>query len=118
VPITLSVTTRAPLTIVLVIALAFGGWQLLARQADRASTSAGDSADALVETVSGAYFTGAQVSLESQRRATGSYAGTPLQPPVTLVRGDATSYCIQLDRPPQVRHLAGPGGSPAAGPCS
>jgi hypothetical protein len=104
-------------TLVVVVAVAFGGWRLLAPQAQKASDAAGESADALVGTVSSAYFTAAQASLEAQRRATGSYAGTPLQPPLTLVRADAAGYCVQLDRPPQVVHLDGPGGSLAAGPC-
>ena len=101
-----------------IAAVAFGGWRLLAPQAHKAAGTAGESADAVIGTVNLAYFTAAEVSLESQRRATGSYVGTPLQPPVTLVRVDAASYCIQLDQPTQVLHLAGPGGAPASGPCS
>jgi hypothetical protein len=107
------------LTMVVVIAaVAFGGWRLLAPQAERAADTAGDSASAVVGTVNVAHFTAAEASLEAQRRATGSYVGTPLQPPVTLVRVDASSYCVELDRPPQMLHLAGPGGTPASGPCS
>jgi hypothetical protein len=102
--------------VVLIAAVAFGGWRLLP-QAERAADSAGESADAVVGTVNVAYFTAAEASLEAQRRATGSYVGTSLQPPVTLVRVDASSYCVQLDRPPHMLHLAGPGGTPASGPC-
>jgi hypothetical protein len=104
--------------VVVIAAVAFGGWRLLAPQAERAANSAGESADAVVGTVNLAHFTAAEVSLESQRRATGSYVGTPLQPPVTLVRVDATSYCVQLDERGQVLHVAGPGGKPASGPCA
>jgi hypothetical protein len=112
------VTTRTWLfMIVAIAAVAFGGWRLLAPQADKASDAAGESAGALVGSVSSAYFTAAQASLEAQRRATGSYAGTAIQPPLALVRADASTYCVQLDRPPQVVHLDGPGGSPASGPC-
>jgi hypothetical protein len=111
------VTVRTTLTVVVLVALAFGAWRVLAPRAERASNEAGESADALVGTVSRAYFTAAEASLHAHRSATGSYAGTPLQPPVTLVRADASSYCIQLDRPPVQEHLDGPGGVATAGPC-
>ncbi len=111
-------TVRTTLTIVVLVALAFGAWRVLAPQAQKASNDAGESADALVGTVSLAYFTAAEASLQVQRSTTGSYSGAALQPPVTLVRADATSYCIQLDRPPVQEHMNGPGGTPAAGPCS
>jgi hypothetical protein len=103
--------------VVAIAALAFGGWKMIAPQAEKATEAAGESADAVVDTVSRAYFTGAEASLAAQRSATGSYAGTPLQPPVTLVRADASSYCIQLDRPSLQQHVNGPGGAPASGPC-
>lgn len=109
-------TARVWLTlIVAIVALAFGGMRLLAPKAEKA---AGESAEQVVGTVSSAYFTAAQSSLEAQRRATGSYAGTPIQAPLRLVRADADSYCLQLDRPPQVQHLDGPGGGAATGPCA
>jgi hypothetical protein len=104
--------------VVLIVAVAFGGWRLLAPQADKVSDAAGQSADAVIDGVTRAYFTSAEASLQAQRSATGSYAGTRLQPPLTLVRADASSYCIQLDRAPQVLHVTGPGGAPASGPCS
>lgn len=111
-------TARAWLTLVVVIAaVTFGGWRLLAPQAEKASNAAGDGAEAVVGTISTASFTAAQASLEAQRHATGSYAGTRLQPPLTLVRADDASYCVQLDRPPEVQHLDGPGGTIAAGSC-
>jgi hypothetical protein len=113
------VSTRATLTVVLVIvAVAFGGWRLLAPKAERASDAAGESATALTDTVSRASFVAAQATLQAQLSATGSYAGAALQPPMTLVRADASGYCIQLDRAPAVQHLNGPGGSPEPGPCS
>jgi hypothetical protein len=113
------VTTRTWIVmIVAVAAVAFGGWMLLAPQAKKASDAAGEGAEELVGTVSTAYFTAAEASLEAQRHATGSYAGTPIQAPLRLVRVDATTYCVELDQPTQVTHLEGPGGSPAPGPCS
>jgi len=107
------------LTVVLVIAaLAFGGWRVLMPQAEKATEAAGASADAVVDSISRAYFTAAEASLQAQRSATGSYSGTPLQPPLTLVRADASSYCIQLDRPALQLHVNGPGGAPTPGPCA
>ncbi len=101
-----------------IAALAFGGWQLLAPQAEKATEAAGESADVVVDTISGAYFTGAEASLQVQRSTTGTYAGATLQPPVTLVRADESSYCVQLDRPSLQQHLNGPGGTPELGPCA
>jgi hypothetical protein len=112
-------STRVSLTVGLTIAaLLFGGWRTLMPQADKASEAAGQSADAMIGAVVQAYFTGAEVSLDVQRSATGSYAGASVQAPITLVRADATSYCIQLDRPPLQQHVIGPGGVAVAGPCT
>jgi len=118
-PITSAMTVRTTLVLVVVAALAFGAWRmLLAPQAEKAANGAGDSAEALVDTVSRAYFTGAEASMEVQRSTTGSYAGARLEPPMTLVRADATSYCIQLDSASTQAHENGHGGAPAAGPCA
>lgn len=106
------------MALVVIVALALGAWRMLAPQAHKASNAAGQSADAVVDTIARAYFTGAEASLQAQRTATGSYAGTPLQPPMSLVRADASSYCIQLDRPSAQLHLDGPGGAPTPGPCT
>jgi len=111
------VTVRTSITLVVIVALAFGAWRILAPQAQKASNAAGESADAVVDTVTSAYFTGAEASLQAQRSATGSYADTRLQSPMTLVHADESSYCIQLDRPSAQMHVDGPGGAPAAGPC-
>ena len=110
-------TVRTSITLVVIVALAFVAWRMLAPQAQRASDAAGENAGAVVDTVTRANFTGAEASLEVQRSSTGSYAATPLQPPMTLVRADASSYCIQLDQPSAQMHVDGPGGTPAAGPC-
>lgn len=108
---------RITFTILAIGAAAFGGWFMLNSASDRTTKAAGESADALVDAVARAYFTGAEASLAAQRSATGSFAGAALQPPMTLVRVDETSYCIQLDRPSGQQHVNGPGGVPAPGPC-
>jgi hypothetical protein len=71
----------------------------------------------LISTTLRAQFTGAQASLDAQRIATGSYAGAAVQPPITLVRADIASYCLQLEQGAVLQHLAGPGGTPAPGAC-
>jgi hypothetical protein len=112
------VTSRISLTVGLAIAaLAFGGWRMLVPGTDEATQAAAESADTMISVVTQAFFSGAEASLEAQRSATGSYAGTPLEPPITLVRASETSYCIEVDRPPLLQHVDGPGGTPATGHC-
>ena len=118
-PITRVMTVRTTFALIAVLALAVGVWKtLLAPQAQKGANAAGESADALVDTVSRAYFTGAEATLQAQFSATGSYVGARLEPPMTLVRVDGSTYCIQLDRPPVQAHENGPGGVPASGPCA
>ena len=102
-----------------IAAVAFGGWRMLLPGADSASSDASSSVSSLISTTLKASFTGAQASLDAQRIATGSYAGTPVQPPITLVRADATSYCLQLEQGTVLQHLEGPGGTgtPVPGAC-
>jgi hypothetical protein len=49
----------------------------------------------------------------------GTYAGLTLPPAfaVTVVRADATSYCLQTGAAPAVSHLTGPGGQAQPGSC-
>ena len=112
-------TVRTTFVLAVVVALGVGAWKvLLAPQAQRGANAAGESADALVDTVSRAYFTGAEATLQAQFSAAGSYVGARLEPPMTLVRVDGATYCIQLDRPSVQAHQNGPGGGPEPGPCA
>jgi hypothetical protein len=112
------VSARFYLTIgVAVAAVVFGGWRMLLPATNGDAKQVEGAVSSVLDTVTRAQFTGAQATLDAQRNATGSYEGAPLAPPLTLVRADATSYCIQFAQGPVVRHLAGPGGSPASGPC-
>lgn len=109
---------RLGLSLGLIIAtVAFGGWRMLVPGTDGTSGAVSDDVSALVSTTLRAAFTGAQASLDAQRNATGSYAGAVVPPPVTLVRADASSYCLQLEQGPVLQHLVGPGGTPAPGAC-
>jgi len=106
------------LTIGLTIAaVAFGGWRMLLPGADSASSDVTDGVSSLISTTLQASFTGAQASLDAQRNATGSYAGAVVQPPITLVQADTSSYCLQLEQGAVLQHLEGPGGSPVPGAC-
>ena len=61
-----------------------------------------------------AELTAAAVNLQQWYRAHGTYAGAnPGVPGVTLVRADASGWCLQTAS----AHEVGPGGTPAAGPC-
>jgi hypothetical protein len=58
--------------------------------------------------------------LQAAYAAAGTYAGAalPVGSGVALVRGDATSYCLQTDAGvTPVQHQAGPGGPVQPGPC-
>jgi hypothetical protein len=112
------VSARFYLTIGIAVAAAvFGGWRMLLPASGSETTQVGQAVSSVLDTMTRAQFTGAQATLDAERNATGSYAGAPLTPPMTLVRADATAYCIQFAQGPVVRHLAGPGGSPQSGPC-
>jgi hypothetical protein len=111
------VSARFFLTIgVAVAAVAFGGWRMLV-PASTDAKEVGDAVSSVLDTMTRAQFTGAQATLDAQRNATGSYKDAPLTPPMTLVRADASSYCIQFAKGPVVRHLAGPAGTAASGRC-
>jgi hypothetical protein len=64
-------------------------------------------------------FTGAATELEAYKSEHATYAGAVLPPAfgATVVRADATSYCLQAGIGGTVQHFIGPGGTPATGPC-
>lgn len=106
------------LTIGLVLAaVAVGGWKTLLPTTSDSSKEVVGAVSSVIGTVTSAQFTGARATLDAQRNATGSYEGAPVSPPITLVRADATSYCLQYTQGPVVQHLNGPAGSPQPGPC-
>ena len=59
---------------------------------------------------------GAASVLAARLVSDGTYAGAAIAG-VTLVRADATSYCVQAPSGATFEHLAGPNGTPAPGPC-
>ena len=65
-------------------------------------------------------FTGAATELEAYKAENATYAGAVLPPAfgVTVMRADATTYCLQAGNGGAVQHFTGPGGTPATGSCS
>lgn len=110
-------SARAFFAVGLALAALVGGWRVFLPASDDASERVVENIGTLLDTVTQAQFTGAQATLETQRRLTGSYAGAAVAPPVRLVRADAATYCLELERGGTVAFLAGPGGSPQAGRC-
>ena len=72
-----------------------------------------------IAAVGTANFAQAGPELEAYRAEHETYAGAVLPPSfgVTLVRADATTYCLQAGVGVAVQHFVGPGGPAAAGPC-
>jgi len=111
--------TRSLGLVFLLISLAVGGY-LFAQQSKSegpASTVALQAETQAAVGASGTNFEAAQPELQAWFADHGSYAGVSLPGAfgVTVVRADATSYCLQ--DPTGTMHENGPGGSPAAGPC-
>ena len=105
---------RALGTVSLLVTLVVIGWMLTAQQSGSSKKQQTQRVDQAQAAANGIAFEQAQAQLEQQHALNGTYAGTSLAGfGVTLVRADASTYCIQN----AAAHLAGPGGAAAAGPC-
>ena len=105
---------RALGTVSLLLTLVVIAWMLTAQQSGSSRKQQTQAVDQAQATANGVAFEQAQAQLEQQHALNGTYAGTSLAGfGVTLVRADANTYCIQNAG----AHLAGPGGTAAAGPC-
>ena len=103
----------------LLAALAIGGYLASAqwRSSGPTSPTASTALAAAGAEVNTLNLQQAALALEQFRAESGSYTGAALSGfGVMLRRADAGSYCVETTRTP-VAHLAGPGGSPAAGAC-
>jgi hypothetical protein len=105
--------------VLLVLTLAIGGY-LFAQQAKTTgpTSQAAQQAEAQATAAASATsFDAALPTLQAWFADHGTYAGAVLPPSygVTLVRGDAASFCLQ-SADGQL-HETGPNGAPAAGPC-
>jgi hypothetical protein len=115
-----SVVTRSLGVISLLASLAIAGW-LLSLQLKHTGPTSHAASTAISEAnqvALAATFRQAEVGLEQSRSLSGTYGGANLNGfGVTLVRADASSFCLQASQGGAVYHDAGPGGTTAAGPC-
>jgi hypothetical protein len=111
--------TRSLGLIMLVLSLAIGGY-LFAQQSKTegpTSTLAQQAEAQASAAASATSFDAALPELQAYFADHGTYAGASLPAAygVTVVRADASSFCLQTAD--GKTHEAGPGGSPASGPC-
>ena len=105
---------RAFGTVLLLLTLVVIAWMMTVQQSGSSRKQQTQAVDQAQAAASGIAFQQAETQLEQQHALNGTYAGTSLAGfGVTLVRADASTYCIQN----ATTHLSGPGGTAAAGPC-
>ena len=109
--------TRSLLLPLLLVSVAVGGF-LFVRQAQTSGTTSSVAQQAETQASQDAAATGfnaALPELQAWFADHATYAGVTLPPAfaITVVRADATSYCLQSGN----EHLNGPGGQPQPGPC-
>jgi Tfp pilus assembly protein PilE len=98
----------------LLAALLIGGWLLTAQQSSPSRQQTTQAVAEAQQAAAGLAFQQAEAQLEQTHSLSGTYVRTSLAGfGVTLVRADASTYCIQN----ATAHLSGPGGAPASGPC-
>ncbi len=108
------------LAVLVVAALAFGGWKLGHRTSHTAAgtlqTLAISIPDQAALTVAEANLAQAASVATGYEAASGTYAGLTV-PGATVRSATATGYCIESTVRQVTAHLAGPNGTPAAGAC-
>jgi len=105
---------RAFGTVLLLLTLVVIAWMMTVQQSSSSRQQRKQEVDQAQAAANGVAFQQAQAQLEQQHALNGTYAGTSLGGfGVTLVRADASTYCIQSTS----AHLTGPGGVAATGPC-
>lgn len=107
------------ISIVCSLALVAVLWALSMQHSGPTSERTKQARDEATAAVSSINFTAAAPELEAYRAEHGTYAGASLSAGfgVSLVRADATSYCLQSGVAASAQHFAGPSGATAAGPC-
>jgi hypothetical protein len=114
--------TRSGLGVVsLLAALALGGllWAMNANQSGPSSAAAQHVETQAQQVAATANFGQAAIQLQTFYAENGTYVGAvlPASFGVTLVRADASSYCLQMGSGTALQHVVGPGGQPAPGGC-
>ena len=111
--------TRSMGIVFLVLSLAIGGYLFAQQSKTEGPTSqVAQQAEAQAAAASAVTsFDAAVPTLQAWFADHGTYAGAVLPPAygVTVVRGDATSFCLQSAD--GQAHETGPNGAPSAGPC-
>jgi Tfp pilus assembly protein PilE len=98
----------------IVVALVAAAYMMSAQLSPSSQQSATREIDKARQTAAGVKLEQGAFAIEQFHALNGTYAATTLgHLGVKLVRADASSYCLQAGD----EHLAGPGGSPAPGPC-
>jgi len=110
-------TLNRAIVLALLVAAALAVWRVALPAERHAADEAGDAAVGLLDNRTDARLAVAQVNLQTQLQATGSYAGAGMPAGAALVRADTTSFCVQVGPPGTVTHLAGPGSAAAPGAC-
>ena len=108
--------TRSLGPIVLVLSLAVGGYLVAQQSKTAAPGGTAQQAEAQAgEAAAATSFAAAVPTLQLWFQDHGTYAGAALDASygVVVARADASSYCLEAGG----MHVAGPGGTPAAGPC-
>lgn len=113
-----TVTTGRIAVLLAAAALGFVVWRVLAPAEKDAQQTVQQGATAVLTQPDNARFVVAQQNLQIQLQSAGTYAGAQMPPGLTLVRGDAASFCVQLSDGGPVSHLQGPPvGTAVPGPC-
>lgn len=108
------------LVVLVVAALAFGGWKL----AHRAGRTASGTLQTVVESIPDqAALAAAEANLQqaasvanAYQEAGGGFSGLTV-PGATVRSATATGYCLEATVRGVTAHLSGPNGTPAAGAC-
>ena len=112
---------RAVGLISIVVSLALVGilWATSMQSTGAPSSSTKQAREDAAVAVSSLNFNAAATELEAFHAQNATYAGAALSPSfgVTLVRADATTYCVQAGIDTAVTHFDGPNGATASGPC-
>jgi Tfp pilus assembly protein PilE len=98
----------------IVVALVAAAYMLSAQLSPTSQQTATPEIDQARQTAAGVKLEQGAFAIEQFHALNGTYAATTLgHLGVKLVRADTSTYCLQAGN----EHLAGPGGSPAPGPC-
>lgn len=94
-------------------------WALTMQHSGPTSATAQSDESKASAAVSAMNFTTAATELESYHASHATYSGAsvPRSFGVTLVRADASSYCLQTGIGTAAQHFTGPGGTAASGSC-